>query len=91
MESIVCVICNPEKSNNKFYNKFRECKQCNIKRNLKRYFENKDKLSNQRKLFYEENRDVLFSKSKLNQRDRNYEKNTNRRSQLKVRRFNTSY
>ena len=40
---------------------------------MKRYYENKDKLSNQRKLFYEKNRDVLHAKSKLNQHNRNYE------------------
>ena len=51
MESKVCVICNTEKSNDNFYKKYRECKQCDIKRSLKRYYENKDKLSNQRKFF----------------------------------------
>ena len=40
---------------------------------MKRYYENKDKLSNQRKLFYEKNRDVLLAKSKLNQQNRYYE------------------
>ena len=41
---------------------------------MKRYYENKDKLSNQRKLYYEKNRDVLLAKSKLNQQNRNYER-----------------
>ena len=41
---------------------------------MKRYYENKDKLSNQRKLYYERNRDVLLAKSKLNQQNRNYER-----------------
>ena len=41
---------------------------------MKRYYENKDKLSNQRKLDYEKNRVVLLAKSKLNQRNRNYER-----------------
>ena len=40
---------------------------------MKLYFENKDKLSNQRKIYYEKNRDVLLAKSKLNQQNRNYE------------------
>ena len=35
-----------KKSIDNFYNIYRECKQCNIKRILKRYYENKDKLSN---------------------------------------------
>ena len=59
MDSKVCVVCNIEKSIDNFYNKYRESKQCNIQRSMKRYCENKDKLSNQRKLFYGKNRDVL--------------------------------
>ena len=74
MDSKVCVVCNIEKCFGIFYNKYRECKQCNIKRSMKRYYENKDKLSNQRKLYYEKNRDVLLAKSKLNQQNRNYER-----------------
>ena len=74
MDSKVCVICNTEKSIDTFCNKYREYKQCNIQRSMKRYYENKDKLSNQRKLNYEKNRDVLLAKSKLNQQKRNYEK-----------------
>ena len=74
MDSKVCVVCNFEKSIDSFYNKCRDCKQCNIQRSMKRYYENKDKLSNQRKLYYEKNRDVLLAKSKLNQLNRNYER-----------------
>ena len=73
MESRVCVICNTEKNIENFYNKYRECKQCTIQRSMKRYYENEDKLSNQRKLYYEKNRDVLLAKSKLNQQNGNYE------------------
>ena len=58
MDSKVCVVCNIEKSIDSFYNKYRECKQCKIQRSMKRYFENEDLLSNQRKLYYEKNRDV---------------------------------
>ena len=54
MDSKVCVSCNTEKSLYNFYKKYRrEGKQCNIQRNLKSYYENKDKLSNQRKLYHE--------------------------------------
>ena len=74
MDSKVCVVCNIEKSVDNSYNKYRECKQCNIKRSMKRYYENKDKLSNQRKLYYEKNRDMLLAKSKLNQQNRNHER-----------------
>ena len=74
MDSKVCVVCNFEKNIDNFYNKYRECKRCNIQRSMKRYYENKDKLSNQRKLYYEKNRDVLLAKSKINQQNRNYER-----------------
>ena len=53
MESKVCVVCNIEKNIDNFHNKYRECKRCNIKRSPKRYRESKDKLTNQRKLYYE--------------------------------------
>ena len=74
MDSKVCVACNIEKNFDNFYIKYRECKQCNNKRSMKRYYENKVKLSNQRKLYSEKNRDVLLAKSKLNQQNRNYER-----------------
>ena len=70
MDSKVCVVCNIEKSIDNYYNKYRECKQCNIKRSMKRYNENKDKLSNQRKLYYEKNREMLLAKSKIYQQNR---------------------
>ena len=49
MESKICVICNTEKSIDNFYNKNREYKPCNTQRSMKRYYENKDKFSSQRK------------------------------------------
>ena len=39
MDSKVCVVCNIEKSIDNFYNKYRECKQCNFKRSMKCYYE----------------------------------------------------
>ena len=74
MDSKVCVVCNIEISFDNFCNKYRECKQCIIKRSMKGYYENKDKLSNQRKLYFEKNRDMLLAKSKLNQQNRNNER-----------------
>ena len=70
MDSKVCVVCNNEKSIDDFYNKYRECKPCNIKRSTRRYYENKDKLSDQFKLYYEKNRDVLLARSKIYQQNR---------------------
>ena len=70
MDNKICVVCNIEKSIDNYYNKHRECKPCNIKRSRKRYNENKDKLSNQRKLYHERNRDVLLAKSKIYQQNR---------------------
>ena len=70
MDNKICVVCNIEKSIDNCYNKYRECKQCNIKRSMKRYNENKDKLSNQRKLYYERNRETLLVKSKIYQQNR---------------------
>ena len=51
-----------KKSIDNFYNKYRGCKQCNIKRSTKRYNENKDKMSNQQKIYFEKNRDKLLQK-----------------------------
>ena len=62
MNSKVCVVCNIEKSFDNFYNKYRECKQCNIKRSTRCYNENKDKISMQQKKYYEKNRDKLLQK-----------------------------
>ena len=45
MESKVCVICKTEKNIDTFYNKYGECKPCNIKRSTRRYYENKDKIT----------------------------------------------
>ena len=50
MDSKICVICKAEKCIDNFDNKYRECKQCKIQQSMKRYSENEDILSNQRKL-----------------------------------------
>ena len=70
MDTKICVVCNIEKSIDNFYNKYRECKPCIIKRSTRRYFENKEKISNQHKLYYEKNRDVLLARSKIYQQNR---------------------
>ena len=41
---------------------------------MKRYYQNKDKLSNQRNFYYKKTNEVLLAKSKLNQQNRNYDR-----------------
>ena len=60
----ICVVCNTEKSIDNFYNKDRECKQCNIKTSLKRYYESKDKTSHQQKMYYQKNIDKYCYRNK---------------------------
>ena len=52
MESKNCSMCETETQIKEFYKKYTECKYCNSKKGLKRYYENKDKISNQRKIYY---------------------------------------
>ena len=49
MESKICTQCKIEKHNRDFYKKYPECKICNSIRSSKRYYENKDKISIQKK------------------------------------------
>ena len=53
MGSKICVVCNTEESIDTFSNKYKKCKRCNNKRSLSRYYENKDKISNCQKIYYE--------------------------------------
>ena len=62
MESKNCTQRIIEKHINNFYKKYSECKDCNIKRGGKRYFDNKDKISIHQKISYENNRDKLLRK-----------------------------
>ena len=67
-----CSVCNNEKHISNFYKKYSECKDCNIKRGVKRYYDNKDKTSIQQKIFFEKNRDKILQK----QNDYRYKRNT---------------
>ena len=60
MDSKTCTICNIEKDITNFYKKYSECVDCNRARGLKRYYENKDKISNQQKAYYEKNRERIL-------------------------------
>ena len=66
MDRKICTHCLLEKHIEDFYNKYTECKLSNSKRNLNHYYENKDKISTQRKMYYEKNRDNFLQ----NQNDR---------------------
>ena len=50
MQNKNCTVCNREKHANNFFKKYSECKDCNIKRGVKRYYDNKDEISIQQKL-----------------------------------------
>ena len=73
MENKVCTVCKIKKHFNNFYRKYSECKDCNIKRGVKRYYNNKDKISIQQKIYYEKNREKLLQKQNDYRNKRNTE------------------
>ena len=60
MDTKTCTMCNLENHINNFYEKYSECRDCNRTRGLKRYYEKKDKISNQQKNCCEKNRDRIL-------------------------------
>ena len=66
MDTKMCTICNIEKHTNNFYKKCTECIDCNRARGLKRYYENKYKISNQQKVYYEMNREKIILQKQNN-------------------------
>ena len=68
METKICSMCNIEKYINNFYKKYSECRDCNRARGLKRYYGNKDKISNQQKVYYEKNREKIILQKQNNRR-----------------------
>ena len=64
MDTKVCIMCNNEKLINNFYKKYSECRDCNRARGLKRYYENKDKILNQQKIYYEKKRKNIITETK---------------------------
>ena len=66
MESKICTQCNIEKHISNFYKKYSECTDCNRARGLKRYYDNKDKISNQQKVYYEKNREKILLQKQNN-------------------------
>ena len=73
MENKISTVCKIEKHNKNFYRKYSECKDCNIKTGVKRYYENKDKISNQQKTYYGKNREKLLQKQNDYRNKRNTE------------------
>ena len=71
MDSKICTQGNIEKPINNVYKKYSECKDCNIKRGVKRYYDNKDKISIQQKICYEKNKDKLLEKQNDYSKKRN--------------------
>ena len=65
MNTKTCTICNIEKDINNFYKKYTECIDCNRARGLKRYYENKDKISNQQKVYYEKIEKKYYYRNKI--------------------------
>ena len=65
MDRKICTQCKIEKNVEDFFNKYTESKICNSNRSLKRYYENKDKLSNQRKKYYEKKIEINYYKNKM--------------------------
>ena len=62
----MCTICNIKKNINDFYKKYTEFIDCHRARGLKRYYENKDKISKQQKIYYEKNREKILLQKQNN-------------------------
>ena len=66
MNTKTCTICNIEKHTNNFHKKYTECIDRNRARGLKRYYENKDKISKQQKIYKEKNREKILLQKQNN-------------------------
>ena len=84
MENKICTVCKIEKHINNFYKKYSECKDCNIKRGVKRYYNNKDKISIQQKIYYEKNREKLLQKQNDYRNKRNTDYKELQRSYIEL-------
>ena len=60
-------MCNIEKHIKNFLKKYSECKYCNRARGLERYYENKDKISKQQKIYHEKNREKILLQKQNNE------------------------
>ena len=64
MEGKTCSLCGTEKLIKIFKIKYADCKDSKSKCVLKRYYDNKDNLSNQQKISYEKNNDETLQQQK---------------------------
>ena len=55
-------MCKSEKQINIFLKNCSECRGCKSEGGLKTYYEKKDKITNQRNILYEKNKDKLLQK-----------------------------
>ena len=53
MDTKTCSMCNIEKHIKIFHRRYTECKDCDRTRGFNQYYENKDKISKQQKIYYE--------------------------------------
>ena len=71
MDTKICNMCGIEKDTNDFYSNRKRCKKCFLK-----YNENNPNFVNNRKNYYQNNKDNILKKTKIYQNDR-YDKNKN--------------
>ena len=55
MNTKTCSMCNIETQFNDLYKKYSKCKDCNRAKGLERYYDIKDKISKQQKIYHEKN------------------------------------
>ena len=65
MDKKTCTVCNIETFILNYHKIYSECKDCNIKRGVKRYFDNEDKISLQQKVYYEK-KETNYYRNKRN-------------------------
>ena len=51
MDTKICTMCNVQTHINNICKKYSECKDCNRVRGLERYYDKKDKISKQQKIY----------------------------------------
>ena len=65
MNNKTCNMCTDEKQIENLYKQYAESKDCNSRSGLKRYYDNKENISNQRKIFYKKNQLKILHKKTI--------------------------